>query len=336
MKLRPALLYLFFLILAAQASAENIYCDQCGNRIKEGASYITSGSEKYCDYECYEKSLPRCAVCGKPVKVGYVSEGKNYCSEKCLSTTWEICSLCGKRVNKGVHFGNKDGIFYCSDCAEKPVCSGCGLPNDCSVLPDGRNICNKCQSSAVTSLRESIGMIREVRKIMKEEFDIFTDNDIKYRLVDNNELRKLSGHSEMELGLFQHEEWKNTEIITKKRLGIKIGEEKNIIMSDSFTIFILTSLPAEKFYDVAAHELAHDWMEMYYPNIRDKVIIEGWAEYAASLVNSFFGREHLNEQKKYNNDPVYGNGYRLLSKIAKNGGKGKVIEFLKEKNSEEK
>jgi len=170
---------------------------------------------------------------------------------------------------------------------------------------------------------------------MKEELDIFTDHEIKYRLVDKNELKKLSGQSEMELGLFQHEEWKNTEIITKKKLGIKIGEEKNIIMSDSFTIFILTSLPAEKFSDIAAHELAHDWLERYYPNIRDKVIIEGWAEYAASLVNSFFGREYLNEQKKYNEHPVYGNGYRILSKIAEKGGKGKVIEFLKEKNSEE-
>jgi len=119
MKIRPALLHLFFLILSAQASAESIYCDQCGNRIKEGASYIISESKIYCDHECYEKSLPKCAVCGDPVKAGYVSEGKNYCSEKCLSTTWESCSLCGKKVNKGVHLGSKNGMFYCSDCDGK-------------------------------------------------------------------------------------------------------------------------------------------------------------------------------------------------------------------------
>lgn len=336
MKLRPALIYLFFLILAAQASAESIYCDQCGNRIKEGASYITSGSRTYCDHECYEKSLPKCAVCGKPVKAGYISEGKNYCSEKCLSSTWESCSLCGKKVNKGIHFGSKNGIFYCLDCAGKPVCSACGLPNDCIVLPDGRNICGKCRSSAITSFRESMEIIREVRRIMKNELNIGTDHEIEYRLVDMNALKKISKNQEFELGLYSHEQWKKTEVTTKTRLGIKLGEETSITMSDSFFIYILTDLPKDKFIEIAAHELAHDWMEEQFPNIKEPVISEGWAEYAASLVNSYYSHEYLNKKMKENDNPVYGDGFRLLSKIAENGGKEKVIEFLKEKNSEEK
>lgn len=334
MEIRSALVFILLIVIIPQASAGGIYCDQCGIKIKTGNPYVTSGNKIFCDMECYEKSLPKCSVCGEPVKAGFVQDGKHYCSEKCLSETWESCVLCGKKISRGVHFGSSDGVFYCPDCAKKPVCTGCGLPKDCVLLEDGRNMCKKCLASAVTSYRESMEIIRSVRKSMKDEFGLFTQNDIKYKLVDLKELKKHSGHSEMELGLFIHEQWKNTETVTKKKLGITIGEETSVTMSDSFTILILTSLPKDKFIDVAAHELAHDWMDQNFPNIKDRVLIEGWAEYASSLVNSFFGNEYLNEQKKNNEDPVYGKGYRILAEIAGETDTENVIEFLKEKNDE--
>jgi hypothetical protein len=95
-------------------------------------------------------------------------------------------------------------------------------------------------------------------------------------------------------------------------------------------------LPEDKFTEVAAHELAHDWMEENFPEVKDPVVVEGWAEYVSSLVNSFFGNEYLNEQKKYNGDPVYGKGYSLISAIAGGRGLPGVIEFFKEKNDESK
>ncbi len=334
MKLRALILIIIFVLTVPTLLAESIFCDQCGNRIKEGKSCLVSGGKIFCDEECYENSLPKCVVCRKTVRSGFVQDGKNYCGEECLSTTWNSCSLCGKRSASGINFGHSSGIFYCRDCAKKPVCTGCGLPNNGSALKDGRLMCDKCLSTAVNSHRHAMDIIRNVRRVMMEQFGLFTGNEIKYRLVGLNELKKHSGLSELELGLFLHEQWKNTETVIKKRLGVKVGEETSVAMSDSFTILILTSLPEDKFTEVAAHELAHDWMEKNFPAIKDRVLIEGWAEYVSSLVNSYFGKEYLNEQKKFNDDPVYGKGYRLLSGIAGNEGLVKVIDFLKEKNDE--
>ncbi len=336
--MKTGVLFILFLAVTGVFSelyGENRYCDQCGNKIKEGRPYLTYGEKIFCDNECFEKSLPKCNVCGKPVRSGYIQGGKNYCSEECLSTTWESCVICGKKVNCGVHFGSKNGVFYCSECANKPVCSGCGMPNDCEVLPDGRNICEKCRSSAINSFRKSMDIIREVRKLM-DEFGFSTKHDIEYRLVDLTELKKISDNQEMELGLYSHEQWKNTEVTAKSRLGMKLEEKTSVTMSDSFYIYILTDLPKDKFIEVVAHEQAHDWMEKYYPDIKEPVICEGWAEYAASLVNRHFGHEYLNEKMKNNDNPVYGKGFRLISGIAEKGGIEKVLDFLQEKNSEKK
>jgi len=336
---RQGLYILLFFAAAGMFSdlyAEKLYCDQCGNRIKEGKPYITSGEKVYCDMECYEKSLPKCSVCGKPVKSGFVQEGKRYCSEECLSTTWESCSLCGKKVNRGVHFGSRDGVFYCPDCAKKPVCSGCGMPNDCVKLEDGRDMCKKCRATSVTSYREAMEIIRSVRKVLKDEFGFYTKHDIKYRLVDLHELKEISKNQEMELGLYSHEQWKNTEVTSKSRLGMKLEETTSVTMSDSFYIYILTDLPKDKFIEVAAHEHAHDWMEEKYPNIKVPLLCEGWAEYTASLINSYYGNDYMNEKMKNNDNPVYGDGFRLISGIAEKGGTESVLEFLKERNNEKK
>ncbi|MCG2760767.1 MAG: hypothetical protein L6407_06105, partial [Candidatus Delongbacteria bacterium] len=124
-------------IFSMVSGKEKIFCNQCENLIKEGASYI-------------------------------VSNGKIYCGDKCLSATWEKCSVCKKRVSKGIHYGNKNGVFFCLECSGKPLCFACGLPNDCSVLKDGRMICAKCEAKSISSFREAMNIIRDVRKKMKE------------------------------------------------------------------------------------------------------------------------------------------------------------------------
>lgn len=311
-----AIIYIIGLF-AILTGAEKIFCDQCENLIKEGSSYLVSNGKIFCDEECYEKSLPKCAVCSKPVKKGFTINGKNYCSEKCLSTTWGKCSVCGKRVKNGMHFGSKDGVFYCLECSKKTVCFACGLPNDCSVLDDGRTICAKCKKTSIKSFREAMNIIRDVRKTMKGKLNISTDHNIKYELVNQHTLKSISKNSEMELGLFAHEEWKNTETTYKSRLGFKYGEETKVELTDSFYIYILTDIPKDKFIEITAHELAHDWMEKVYPNIKDLKITEGWSEFAASQVNSIYKNGYLNIRMEENNNPVYGDGYRFIADYVK-------------------
>ena len=78
------LLFVFLVgILFSVFSAEKIFCDQCENLIKPGTRYITSNGKVFCDQECFEKSLPKCAVCGKPVINGFNSKELSYCSQEC-------------------------------------------------------------------------------------------------------------------------------------------------------------------------------------------------------------------------------------------------------------
>lgn len=314
LKWHNLMLLIFFLTLISFAQdSDKKFCDQCENEIKAGVSYIISNGKIYCDQDCYEKSLPKCAVCGKSVNGGYIQNGKNYCSDKCLQSSWEACILCGKKVRSGVHFGSRNGDFYCMECSEKPVCFACNLPNDCRILKDGRNICPDCSKTSITSYKQAMDAIRDVRKIMKDKLNVFTDNDIKFELVDKNYLNSKSQSQEMELGLFYHEQRIKTETSTKSIYGYEFGKKVNTTQTDSFYIYLLTDLPKEKFIEVTAHELTHDWMEMKYPGITDPKITEGWAEYTASRINILYGNEHLNKRMKENTNPVYGDGYRYIS-----------------------
>lgn len=327
---------LLFLFVFTLNGNEKRFCDQCENEIKAGGSYIISNGKIYCDQECYEKSLPKCAVCGKPVQIGYVQTGKNYCSDECLQTTWGKCSVCGKRVNSGVHFGSKNGDFYCIECSNKPLCFACGLPNDCSILKDGRKICGKCKENSVISYKEAMEIIRDVRKAMKDKLNIYTDNEIVYKLVDDKYLKSKSNNQnqEMELGLFYHEQRIKTETSSKSLYGYEYGKKVTTTQSDSFYIYLLTDLPKDKFIEVTAHELSHDWMGKKYPNITDINIVEGWAEYTASRINSLYGNEHLNTRMHENTNPVYGEGYRFIADyVYKNqiGGLYKLFGSLNKK-----
>ena len=72
----------------------------------------------------------------------------------------------------------------------------------------------------------------------------------------------------------------------------------------------------KKFIEVASHELAHDWMQEYYPKISDLKVKEGWAQYIAWRVNKIYGNLDFNTLIEKNKDPIYGDGFRLINEKA--------------------
>ena len=89
---------------------------------------------------------------------------------------------------------------------------------------------------------------------------------------------------------------------------------------------------------VMAHELAHDWMTAFYPGIREDWIKEGFAEYIAWRYNRYKKRNKLNIRVENNTDPVYGEGFRRIRKIAQNrgfAGLRKFLEFKSKQNRKE-
>ncbi|OGV40209.1 MAG: hypothetical protein A2X48_20640 [Lentisphaerae bacterium GWF2_49_21] len=331
----------FFVSRAHAAPAQSVKCVQCGKEIKPGERFLkTSDGKIFCSEKCYQASLPLCSVCQKMLSGSFFrsKDGKNlYCSEKCLSTTWPSCSLCKKKVKEGtmlIGAGGKN--FFCGKCAELPRCFCCDMPAKCAKLKDGRFICPECAKTAVMEEQDIIAIIKEVRLKMNEKLSMSTDHQIEYKVVDFVELSKLVPEKQegIELGLFRFEETNEKTISTKSTIAgdtiTKVEDEK---ISRKYAIYVLYGMTKDKLIEVAAHELAHDWMKASYPRIADLKVKEGFAEYAASKVNALYGRESMNGRMQDNPSDIYGGGYRFIAGIAKKG-EDNLKAFLEKYNKD--
>ena len=317
-------------LLNYTAYAKTLRCAICGSRIK-GRFLKNSKGKVFCSKKCYSKSLPKCSVCKKPARIS-VGE-KHFCSQKCLKSTWPKCSHCKRRVKGGVLRGlNKQ--FLCKACSGKPKCFSCHMPADFAKLGDGRRICKTCNKTAVSDFVKIKKIVNEVRKLMKKQLHLSTDHDIKYRMVSLNELQGKTTHKHqgIELGLYRFDQLVE-KIITKKTfLGKSTTSTEEYIKEENHTIYFLYGIPENKLREVAAHELAHDWMQELYPEITDLKVKEGWAEYVASRVNIIYGRGEMNKRMAQNPDPIYGEGYRMIKKIADQEDPEAIIKFFRQKS----
>lgn len=293
--------------------AATLRCAKCGRKIS--GRFLKDGKGKpYCSKWCYEKSLPKCAVCRRPASI--VSGKKHFCSKRCLKTTWPKCTSCKKRVRGGVSRGDKR-VFLCSKCAAKPKCFSCHMPANHGTFSDGRGICKLCSKSSVTDLDRVIVVAEEVRALMNKKLNLSTNHNINYKIVSLDELQSRSTHNSkgMELGLYLFEQVIEKRTTTKTFAGRTSTKSVEKVKSESHTIFLLYGIPENKLREVAAHELTHDWMQSEYPLVDDLKVKEGCSEYVASMVNSLYGRSSMNKRMQLNRDPIYGGGYRKIKKL---------------------
>ena len=308
----------------------SIKCATCGRTIR--GKYLKANGKYYCSQRCYEKSLPKCSKCGKPAK--YHSSGKYYCSKRCMEQSWPICAFCHRHSPTGIRRGYKK-IFICSRCAKLPKCFACFMPAEYK-LPDGRSICANCRKTAIMHYDTLVRVAEDVRKTMRERLGLSTNHKIIYKMVGRDGLsgKNTNGQPGSELGLYKFEQTIETYTLTKTDyLGRKTTTEQRREKPASHTIYLLYGLPKDKLIEVAAHELAHDWMQEHLPKITDLTLKEGWAEYAASLVNNLYGHSRRNMRMKLNKNPVYGGGFRRLYKLSRKGGLKAVVKYLERENS---
>ncbi len=304
--------------LPSFGAGESIKCAQCGTAIRPGASYLRSGALSFCSQGCldayWRKSLPKCAVCGSPVSNGFQKDGKAYCSQECISTTWPKCVACGVRAAKGVLLGGDQSRFICEACSLKPQCFDCQMPGDWKRLPDGRSLCPPCRKTAVLDAAPAGRIFDAARSQMKSMMDLYTTHKVRCFLVGQDRLEgsgKVSGGTEY--GLFEY-------VATIESVSGPGVKESNRVSEESWSVYALYGLQEDKLAEVFCHELAHDWMQTYYPGIKDQKLKEGWAEYVAWRMNAICGRQALNKRIESNKDPVYGEGFRLVRQKAEKEG----------------
>ncbi len=333
--LAPLVFVLMIALAHISFSGENPVCSVCKKRIPPNKEYLVYGGNIFCGKNCYLKTMPACATCGKKSVKGLKNaDGVFFCSEKCLSQTWPVCSLCGKRSQEGVKIGDQNGKFFCRSCAAKPKCFCCDMPDNCTVLADGRNICRECAKTSVTDEAEFIRIISDVKAKMEKEFKLSTRNDIKYSLVDLPTLQDATpgkATARMEFGTYKTEETVEKTIIIKgpSLFGKAKEEVKDEKKTTIRNIFLLSGLTKGKMTEVSAHELAHDWMQNNYPAIKDLKVKEGWAEFVAWRINKLFGNLPLNAKIEDNLDATYGDGFRAFKKLYDGGGEPAIMDFIK-------
>ena len=302
--------------------AASLFCSVCNKKIT--GKYMSANNKVYCE-RCYEKSLPLCATCGKRCHGGFQKNGKFYCSKPCLEKTFPKCALCGKPFSSGMLFSNngKDGPVYCSECANKPKCFACTLPNDCEQLSDGRHICRQCKSTAVFNEQEALKIFNDVRQRLYENLGYSTQNNIEFFAVDAKTLEgKSKNYSPgQELGLYVYNFTISTVTSTKLKWNLKTEEKTEEYKSnEKFSVYVLYGLPRKKLIEVCGHELAHDWMQQHYPKLQDLKLKEGWAEFIATKVNTLYGQAEMNKRMEENRDKIYGDGYRLVRDFVSQNG----------------
>lgn len=296
---------LFLLAALSLHAADRKICSQCGSQIRPGQRYMVSSGKVFCSRQCYIQTLPE-------------------------------CTICGKRSFTGGIYAMDHSFFACTDCMKLPRCFSCQFPTRGGTkLSADRVICPDCARTAVSDPAQAAALFQEVRDTMRFSLGIVTKHPVRLSLTDPVTLHRLSGARSgqlVEQGLFRY----NVDVervTTRDYLGRKTGE-KLYKKNEAIDIYVLDYLPKNRMEHVMAHELAHDWMTEFYPGIREEWIKEGFAEYIAWRYNRYKKRNKLNHRVENNPDPVYGEGFRRIRKIAKNRGFDGLKKFLEFKSKQ--
>ena len=181
------------------------------------------------------------------------------------------------------------------------------------------------------SLTESLSALeREIKQTLEKLLGKKNNCPVKLCIVDSLELKKrfperVVSPTEIKLGTCQ----------VKMRIQTRDGKKR--VVHRECTVYLLDNMPRGKFIDAVSHELAHHWQYHQYPFLaRDPLKIpEGFAEYASSLVNTAYGQPEYNRRKEKRRDPVYGAGFRLYRKIARQGGMSAVFDYMNKNSSDD-
>jgi Protein DA1 len=226
----------------------------------------------------FAEDLPSCAGCGGEIGPGkYVQDqwGANYHTQHANLKRCHYCARGISSVNTG------GGVRY----------------------PDGRDVCNICQGTAVTDDATAIEAADRIRGRMEAWGLRFAYGDIPVKLVDQRTLDRQFGRS-----MGAHE-GKISGLTTKKWTKDRTGK----ITAREVSIAMLYGLPMEVYEKTIAHELMHAWMFLDKQPEHVPALEEGVCNLAAYYVLqenrsklAGFMRESLYKSPS----PTYGAGLR--------------------------
>lgn len=284
-------------------------CSKCGRSIGTSRYFMENG-KPICE-NCFDQfHRPSCGYCLKPIEDNYIESGGKKYHPECYDKNIAVkCFYCGQSI-EGEYIIDHWGNSYCArHQKELPQCEYCGMlisprtTGGGKTYPDGRHVCGFCLQTAVNDTEQAERFLEEARQKLMNYGIFISTKGISLTLVDKPTLSNLYGDSkENHLGIVKFQE--------SKLLGISARRK--------FEIYILYGVPKLEFISAAAHELMHVWQYSRKILDNDDAFCEGSCNYAARLVLQTYDDGYarfLLENMEQNSDPVYGEGYRRVSRL---------------------
>lgn len=280
-------------------------CQGCGKTIS--GAYVTAlGHAWHAEHFV-------CGLCGKPINEPefLIDKGKAHHRRCAEDRLLPCCALCSQSIYDG-YLVDAWGRHYCERHEGGAVpCGGCGAP-----VGSGEAWCAKCGGQVVRNETELSGLYREVARWGERLGLGGVDREIQLSFASRRELaRALGGGDGSRFG------------ITKTRTYTSFfGKRSGPIEIEG--IAVLDGIPAPLCCGVLAHEMGHVWFALCGISGAPRLLEEGFCEY---LAHRYYGehavscREHYRKGIEQNPDPVYGEGFRRVSRQI--GGMG-ISRFL--------
>lgn len=298
-------------------------CENCKKPI-DPAKYYQKDGKFYCP-DCYTKLFaPRCAYCGGILGEGYIlADGKTYHKDCYYNNVAIRCSVCGELITGNYITDFWGNIYHPDHQNEYPKCDYCGrliaanLTGEGQVYPDGRHICGICLKTAVNDIGRATAIFSKVKLHLASVGIWVEDSDVSLHLVDRHEMADISK--------IDHEG--NQAFIKYYEVTDENGHKLR-----TYDIYILEGIPEISFIAAAAHELMHVWQYINAPADNDPALCEGSCNYASYLVLEHYPdkmAEYQKETIRQDQDKIYGDGFRRVSRLVEDHGAAFWLRHLK-------
>lgn len=179
-------------------------------------------------------------------------------------------------------------------------------------LPDGRRTCTRCHQTAVYDPTSAQTLFERVTRIVTDQLGLNLNVGTDFTLVDDQHLQRLA----TEASLVPHDG-------QGKVVGLFIRKGRRR------TMYILSGLPQILLIQTMAHEWAHAWQGENCPLLKNTLVREGFAEWAAYKTLQTMGatkKMTLMEQQ----NGLYGEGLRQMLELERRSGVSGVLAFCRQ------
>ena len=222
------------------------------------------------------------------------------------------CGACGLQVRSQAFMLEGETQIYCKHCFDqRPRCDTCGRPVGAHywTRSDGRKLCDRCQSSAVSDPAVSQVLYRRVKSALARQLGMTLREPCQLKLVNRRQLQEMIEKSSLH----------RLDADSRGRcFGLFVREGSHR------AIFIEYGLPQIVLLEVIAHEYAHAWQSENCFHDAPAEIQEGFAEWVAYKLLQGWGCLRRSDRMLRRED-LYGNGLKLMLEWERQVGEAGVF-----------